>query len=68
MPECGAHVALAGVTALAWLGLGSLALAPLGSSGDRLLDALNRFGAGALGFALLTLGAGWLGLLHTALY
>jgi 4-amino-4-deoxy-L-arabinose transferase-like glycosyltransferase len=66
--ECPAHVALAGATALAWLGLGSLVLAPLGSSGDRALDALNAFGAGAVAFALLTLGAGWLGLLYPAAY
>jgi hypothetical protein len=68
LPECLAHIALAGATALAWLGLGSLVLAPLGSSGDRALDTLNAVGAGAVGFALLTLGAGWLGLLYPAAY
>jgi hypothetical protein len=62
------HVALAGVTALAWLGLGSLLLAPLPPSGDRALDALNRVGAGALGFALATFAFGWLGLLDAVPY
>lgn len=64
MLECAAHVALAGLTALSWLGAGSLVLAPLRSSGDRALDALNRIGAGALAFALATFAAGWLGLLY----
>lgn len=63
-----AHVALAGATALAWLGAGAVVLAPLGSSGDRAFDALNRLGAGAVAFSLLTFAAGWLGLLHTAAY
>jgi hypothetical protein len=63
-----AHVGLAGLTALGWLGLGSLVLARVRSSGDRLLDLLNRLGAGALGFALLTFLAAVGGLLYTALY
>jgi len=66
--ECLAHVALAGLTALSWLGLGSLVLMPLEPTGDRLLEAINRIGAGVLAFALLTFGAGWLGLLHAAAY
>lgn len=68
MAESLAHVALAGATALAWLGAGGLLLAPLGSSSDRALDALNRLGAGAVAFSLLTFAAGWLGLLHAAAY
>jgi hypothetical protein len=68
LAECLAHVALAAVTALAWLGLGSLLLAPLGSGGDRLLNALNRIGVGAIAFALLTFAAGWSGLLYAEAY
>jgi hypothetical protein len=63
-----AHVALAAVTALGWLGLGSVLLARVRPSGDALLDALNRFGVGAIAFALLTFAAGLAGLLYTALY
>ena len=63
-----AHVALAAVTALGWLGAGSLLLARVPRSGDRLLDALNRFGVGAVGFALLTFFAGLAGLLFSWLY
>lgn len=59
---------LAGITLLAWLGLGSLLLHPLRSSGDRLLDLLNRVGAGAVGFALLTMGLGWAGALHSTAF
>jgi hypothetical protein len=66
--ESVAHVALAVATALAWLGAGSLLVAPLGSSGDRALDALNRFGTGAIAFSLVTFAAGWLGLLYAAAY
>src|SRR3712207_823885 len=66
--DCIAHVALAAVTALAWLGLGSLVLLRVPDSGDRLLDVLNRLGLGALAFALLTFAAGWLGLLYAAAY
>lgn len=68
MLDCAAHVALAAVTALSWLGAGSLLLAPLRPSGDRALDALNRIGAGALAFALATFAAGWLGLLYAEVY
>jgi hypothetical protein len=68
MLDCLAHLALAGLTALAWLGAGSLVLAPLGTTGDRALDGLNRFGAGAVAFALLTFAAGWLELLYAAAY
>ena len=56
------------MTALAWLGLGSLLLTPLRRSGDALLDTLNRFGVGAVGFALLTFAAGLAGLLYRAAY
>jgi Dolichyl-phosphate-mannose-protein mannosyltransferase len=62
------HVLLAGATLLAWLGAGSLVLAPLGGTGDRLLDGLNRIGAGALAFALATFAAGWAGALSSAAY
>jgi hypothetical protein len=62
-----AHVALAGATALAWLGTGSLVLMPLGRSGDRGLDGLNRLGAGAVALALLTWVLGWLRLLEPEL-
>ena len=63
-----AHVALAAVTALAWFGAGSLLLARVRPSGDRLLDTLNRFGVGAVAFALLTFAFGVAGLLYTAVY
>lgn len=58
------HLVLAGLTSLAWLGLGSILLRPLRSSSDPLLDVLNRIGAGAVGFALLTMGLGWIEALH----
>jgi hypothetical protein len=61
-------VLLAGATPLAWLGAGSLVLAPLGATGDRLLDGLNRIGVGALAFALATFAAGWAGALSSAAY
>jgi hypothetical protein len=63
-----AHVALAAATAASWIGAGTLALATLGTSGDRALDALNRLGAGAVAFTLATFAAGWLGLLYAAVY
>jgi hypothetical protein len=62
------HVLLAGATLLAWLGAGSLVLAPLAATGDRLLDGLNRIGVGALAFALATFAAGWAGALSSAAY
>jgi hypothetical protein len=62
------HVLLAGATLLAWLGAGSLVLLPLGATGDRLLDALNRIGVGALAFALATFAFGWAGALSSAAY
>ena len=68
MVECIAQLALAGLTAVAWLGLGSILLAPLPAVADRLLDALNRVGVGAIGFALLTFAAGWSGALHRIAY
>ena len=68
MAETLAHLLLAGATLLAWLGAGSLVLAPLASSGDRVLDALNRIGAGALAFALVTFAAGWAGALSSTAY
>jgi hypothetical protein len=61
-------VALAGLTALGWLGLGSLLLASVRRTGDALLDTLNRFGVGAVAFALLTFVAGLAGVLYTAVY
>jgi hypothetical protein len=68
LPDCLAHFALAGVTALSWLGLGTLVLAPLDVGGVRLLDALNRIAVGAITFALLTLAAGWAGLIYRDVY
>nr|MDQ3822138.1 hypothetical protein [Actinomycetota bacterium] len=62
------HLALAAVTALGWFGLGSLVLGRVRPVGEAGLDALNRFGVGAVGFALLTFAAGVAGLLYTALY
>ncbi len=61
MAESAGHIALAAVTALAWLGAGTLLLRPLGGSGDRLLDWLNRLAAGAVLFGTATFAAGWLG-------
>ncbi len=63
-----AHVALAALTALSWLGLGTVLLRPAGPTGDRALDGLNRLGAGAVGFALLTAAAGLGGLARTSVY
>jgi hypothetical protein len=63
-----AHLGLAALTLLAWLGLGSGVLARGPRVGDPLLDLLNRVGAGALSFALLTFAAGWAGLLYRAAY
>ena len=63
-----AHVALAALTALGWFGLGSLVLGRVRGTGDAALDALNRFGAGALAFALLTFLAAVAGLLYAAAY
>ena len=63
-----AHVALAGATALSWFGLGTLLLAKLRDPSDTVLDALNRLGAGAIGWALLTAFAGWVGALYTWVY
>lgn len=64
MAEALAHIALAGATALAWLGLGSLVLRFVPEVEDQLLELLNRLGAGAVGFALITLAAGWARLLY----
>jgi hypothetical protein len=66
--DCAAHILLAGGTVLAWLGAGSLLLLPLGASGDRLLDGLNRTGAGAVAFALATFAAGWSGFVSRTAY
>ena len=63
-----AHVALAGLTALGWFGLGSLLLARVRPTGDRVLDGLNRFGVGAVAFALLTFFAAVAGVLYSAVY
>jgi hypothetical protein len=63
-----AHVVLAGATLLAWLGAGSLVLVPLSTTGDRLLDGLNRIGVGALAFGLATFAAGWAGALSSVAY
>jgi hypothetical protein len=63
-----AHALLAAATVAAWLGLGSIVLGRWLVVGDALLDLLNRVGAGALGFALLTFGAGWGGILYRSAY
>ena len=68
MAESLGHVLLAGATLLAWLGAGSLVLLPLGATGDRLLDGLNRIGVGALAFALATFASGWASALSSAAY
>lgn len=68
MPECAAHIALAGVTALGWLGLGRVLLTAGPRTGDVALDALNRLAVGALAFGLLTLAAGHAGLLYPVAY
>jgi hypothetical protein len=68
LAECVAHVFLAGVTLLAWLGLGSIVLVRMRKVGDPFLDALNLLGIGAVSFALLTLAAGWSRLLYPAAY
>src|SRR5687768_12124133 len=62
------HVALAGVTIAAWFGLGSLLLAGPLKSGEARLDALNKIGAGAIAFALVTFAAGWAGVLQPVVY
>ena len=65
MPELAGHVALAAVTALAWLGAGSLVLRRArGRVDDRLLEALNELAVGAIAFALVTLAAGLVGGLY----
>jgi hypothetical protein len=61
-------VTLAAVTVVAWFGLGSLVLSGRLESGDTRLDTLNRIGAGAIAFALLTFAAGWAGLVHPIAY
>jgi hypothetical protein len=63
-----AQVALGLATALSWLGLGTLLLTRLRDRGELLLDAINRIGAGAVAWSLLTAGAGWLGLLYRPIY
>lgn len=63
-----AHLALAAITVLAWLGLGSLLLGRGPTVSDSVLHLLNRVGVGALAFALLTFGAGWAGLLYRVGY
>lgn len=68
MLECGVHLALAALTAASWLGLGSVLLAPLRGTGDRVLGLLNRVGVGAVAFALLTFALGLVGALYTAVY
>jgi hypothetical protein len=68
LAECVAHVFLAGVTLLAWIGLGSIVLVRMRKVGDPFLDALNRLAIGAVSFALLTLAAGWSRLLYPGVY
>jgi len=68
LADCLGHVALAAITLLSWLGLGSIVLVRGPRVGDPILDFLNRFGIGALAFALLTFAAGWAGLLYRAAF
>jgi hypothetical protein len=68
LAECLGHVVLAALTVVAWLGLGSILLTPAPAVADRRLDALNRIGVGAIGFALATFAAGWAGALNRAAY
>jgi hypothetical protein len=68
LADCLAHIALGAITLLSWLGLGSIVLVRGPRVGDPILDLLNRFGVGALSFALLTFGAGWAGFLYRAAY
>lgn len=63
-----AHIALALLTALSWLGAGDLALRRIGPAQDRMLHLLNRIGVGAIAFALATFAAGLAGMLHAWLY
>lgn len=64
MADSLAHLALATLTALSWVGLGSALLRPLPRSGDAALDFLNRFGAGAAAWSLATFLIGLTGGLH----
>jgi len=68
LADCVAHVALAAVTALSWVGAGTLALAWARPGGGAALALLNRFGAGAIAFALATFAAGYLHLLYAEAY
>ena len=68
MLDCIAHGSLAVATIMAWLGAGSLVLAPVPVTADRALVVLNRIGIGALVFALATFAAGWAGVLSSAAY
>lgn len=68
MADSVAHVALAALTALGWIGAGTLALAWVRPGGSAALTLLNRFGAGALAFSLVTFAAGYLHLLYAEAY
>jgi len=68
LADCLAHVALAALTPLAWIGAGTLVLAWAKPGGGAALALLNRFGAGAIGFALVTFAAGYLHLLYAWLF
>jgi hypothetical protein len=68
LADCLAHIFLAGVTVLAWLGLGTIIARWIPEVGDPLLAFLNRVGIGAIGFALLTFAAGWARLLYVPVY
>ena len=64
MAESVAHALLAGVTLIAWFGLGSIVLHRAPTVDDRLLDVLNGIGIGAISFAVLTFAAGWARVLY----
>jgi hypothetical protein len=65
--DCAAHAALAGLTALSWLGLGTLLVGRFGT-GDVALDTINRIGVGAAAFALSTFAAALVHALYRGLY
>jgi hypothetical protein len=66
--ECAVHIGLAALTVASWLGLGTLVLAPLRPLADRPLSLLNRVGAGAVTFGLLTFAVALVDGVYRAVY
>ena len=64
MADCLAHVLLAALIALAWVGAGAVVLARARPGEGAALALLNRFGGGAIVFALGTFALGYLHLLY----